>query len=213
MICLGAFRRAQAAGPDLRGEIFCTGRLQGPPVFRRARRRTIEWRRVAHFELVRVDGAPVAEEEAADRSSGKAALHAGMRIALRRERGNEADPTAVAVDSLDEQRLAYLPAEAAARVAPLLDSGRFAFDGRIYAVEPADSESTTGGASFYLALTQFELRPIERFSPAQAIRVLLHFPVVSANWCFDRAVALYHALGDSPTGPPDRYAADDSSGG
>jgi HIRAN domain-containing protein len=182
-------------------------------VFRRARQRTIEWRRVAHFELVRVDGAPVAEEEAADQSSGKAGLHDGMRVALRRERGNEADPTAVAVDSLDEQRLAHLPAEVAARVAPLLDSGRFAFDGRIYAVEPADSESTTRGASFYLALTQFELRPVERFSPALAIRALLHLPVRSANWCLGRAIALYHALGDSPAGPPDRYAADDSSRG
>jgi hypothetical protein len=160
-----------------------------------------------------VEGVPVAQEEAADRSSGKAALRAGMRIALRRERGNEADPTAVAVDSLDEQRLAYLPAEAAAQVAPLLDSGRFAFDGRIYAVDPADSESTTGAVSFYLALTQFELRPVERFSPALAIRALLHLPVLSANWCIGRAAALYHALGHSPTRPPDRYAADDSSRG
>jgi len=186
-------------------------------MFRRVRQRTVEWRRVAQFEPVRVEGAPVAQEEATDRPIGAVALQPGLRVALARDPENERGAQTVAVESLDEQTLGYLPAEVAAWVAPLLDSGRVTFDGRIYLVESSSPASTahvgeTPAPSFYLSLTQFELRPIEHSSLMLAIRAFLRLPVLAANRCYARAAALYHAF--SPTsGPPrDRYAADDHSG-
>lgn len=164
----------------------------------------MQWRRVAQFEPIRVEGAPVAEEEATERPSGQATIEPGMRVALVRELDNDRHPDSVAVESLGEQRLGYLPADVAACVAPLLDSGRVAFDGRIYAVEPADPNSTAGAVNFSVALTQFELRPIERFSLLLAIRAVLHLPVLGANWCFGRAAALYHAFSQTPVPPSDR---------
>jgi hypothetical protein len=182
-------------------------------MFGRVRRRIIQWRRVAQFEPIRVEGAQVAEEQATERPSGKAIVQPGMRVALVREPENALDPDSVAVQSLDEQRLGYLPADIAAWVTPLLDSGRVAFDGRIYAVEPADPKSPPRAASFSVALTQFDLRPVERFSLVLAIRALLHLPVLGASWCFGRAAALYHAFSQTTVPPPDHYAADDRSGG
>jgi hypothetical protein len=181
-------------------------------MFRRVRRRTVEWRRVAQFEPVRVEGTPVAQEEATDRPIGAVALQPGLRVALARDPENERGTQTVAVESLDEQRLGYLPTEVAAWVAPLLDSGRVTFDGRIYAIEPSSPQSPPAPLSFYLALTQFELRPIEHSSVLLAIRAFLRLPVLGANWCYARAAALYHAFSPT-TGPPrDRYATDDRSG-
>jgi hypothetical protein len=143
---------------------------------------------------------------------GTVALEPGLRVALARDPENERGAQTVAVESLDQQTLGYLPADVAVWVAPLLDSGRAAFDGRIYALEPSSPQSPPAAPSFYLALTQFELRPVEHSSLMLAIRAFLRLPVLSANWCYARAVALYHAFGPT-TGPPrDRYAADDHSG-
>jgi hypothetical protein len=181
-------------------------------MFRRVRRRTVEWRRVAQFEPVRVEGTPVAQEEATDRPIGAVALQPGLRVALARDPENERGTQTVAVESLDEQRLGYLPTDVAAWVAPLLDSGRVTFDGRIYAIEPSSPQSPPAPLSFYLALTQFELRPIEHSSVLLAIRAFLRLPVLGANWCYARAAAHYHAFSPT-TGPPrDRYATDDRSG-
>jgi hypothetical protein len=173
-------------------------------MFRRVRRRTVEWRRVAQFEPVRVEGTPVAQEEATDRPIGAVALQPGLRVALARDPENERGTQTVAVESLDEQRLGYLPTEVAAWVAPLLDSGRVTFDGRIYAIEPSSPQSPPAPLSFYLALTQFELRPIEHSSVMLAIRAFLRLPVLGANWCYARAAALYHAFSPSTAPPRDR---------
>jgi HIRAN domain len=162
-------------------------------MFGRVRRRTIQWRRVAQFEPVRVEGARPVEDEGADRPSETTTARPGLRVVLRREPRNADDLNAVAVESFDEQTLGYLPAEVAAWVAPLLDSGRVTFDGRIYAMAPADE----GLGSFYLSLTQFELKPVERSSLVLAIRALVSLPVIGANWCLRRAAALVHAV--SPT--------------
>ncbi len=86
-----------------------------------------------------MDGPPLAQEEAADRPSGRVVLESDARVVLVRERKNERDPHAVIVASLDEQPLGYLPADVADWVAPLMDTGRMAFDGRIYAVCPAEA--------------------------------------------------------------------------
>jgi hypothetical protein len=173
-------------------------------MLRRVRRRAVEWRRVAQFEPVRMDGTPVAQEEATDRPTGAVTLQPGLRVALAREPDNERGTQTVAVESLDEQTLGYLPPEVAALVAPLLDSGRVTFDGRIYEVEPSSSESTPRTPSFFLSLTQFELRPVEHSSLMLAIRGLLRLPVLGANWCYARAAALYHAFSPSTAPPRDR---------
>jgi hypothetical protein len=173
-------------------------------MFRQMRRRTVRWRRVAQFEPIRVDGAPVVREDIADRRSEHAAIHAGMRVVLTRDLDKEHELNVVVVESLHEQRLGYLPAEVADWVAPLLDSGRVAFDGRIYAIEPATRGSTNGADSFYLTLTQFERRPVERFSLALLLRSLLHLPRLGMSWCLGQMAALYHAFSRTPAPPSDR---------
>jgi hypothetical protein len=189
-------------------------------MFRRARRRILQWRRVAQFEPIRVEGAPLAQEGAAERPGDKATSEPGMRVTLARVRESDRDPATVAIESLDERRLGYLPAEVSAWVAPLLESGRVTFDGRIYAVEPTDPHSSAGKVRFYVSLTQFELRPVERFSLALAIRTLFRLPVIGVNWCFGRAAAIDHAVTRTPlraprfeVGPSDRYVSDGSSDG
>ncbi len=181
-------------------------------MMRRVRRRTIQWRRVAQFEPVRVDGFPIAQEEAADRPGGSAAIEPGMRVALVRERKNARDPQAVLVASLDEQPLGYLPADVAAVVAPLMDTGRVAFDGRIYAICPAESGPPARVAGFLLSLTQFELTPVERFSLRLAARTLWRLPLQSAGWCFGHVAAVFHAFSQHSPQSPERYATDDHSG-
>jgi hypothetical protein len=181
-------------------------------MMRRARRRKIQWRRVAQFEPVRVDGPPIAQEEAADRPSGRALLEPGTRVALVRERKNERDPHAVIVSSLDEQPLGYLPADVAECVAPLMDTGRMAFDGRVYAVCPAETGPPARVAGFYVSLTQFELAPVEHFSLRLAVRSLVRLPLQSANWCFGHVAAVFHTFSPPSSQSPERYATDDRSG-
>jgi hypothetical protein len=176
----------------------------------RARRRNIQWRRVAQFEPIRVEGTPSTRDDVAERPSGPAAIKTGTRVILARDPENESCPEAVAVESLDEQRLGYLPPQVAAWVAPLMDSGRVTFDGRIYALDTA-AQSTDGATAFYLSLTQFELCPVEQSSLALALRVVLRAPVLAANWSFAHAAAIYHAISHSHLPPTDRYAADDHS--
>jgi hypothetical protein len=172
-------------------------------MFPRMRRRIVEWRRVAQFEPIRVEGAPLAKDDATDRPSERLAPQAGMRVLLARKPGDEHNRNAVVVESLSEQRLGYLPAELADWIAPLLDSGRVAFDARIYAIGPANRDSAGGGA-FFLTLTQFEFRPVERFSLGLSIRSLLHVPAIGVNWCIGQLAALYHAFSQTPIPPSDR---------
>jgi HIRAN domain len=172
-------------------------------MFSRMRRRTVEWRRVAQFEPICVEGALLVEYDGTDRPSDGTAPQVGMRVVLAREPDNEHDRNAVAVDSLGEQRLGYLPAEVADWIAPLLDSGRVAFDGRIFAIGPTNRDSATGGA-FFLTLTQFEFRPVERFSLGLSIRSLLHVPAIGVNWCIGQLAALYHAFSQTSIPPSDR---------
>jgi hypothetical protein len=187
-------------------------------MFKRLRRRTIQWRRVAQFEPVRVEGTAVAKEEASDRPSGAPAIQAGMRVVLRRETDSEHGPGIVAVVSLDERTLGYLTADVAAWVAPLLCSNRVAIDGRIVAVEQGGaSVSTLPG--FYVTLTQFEQRPVERFALTLAFAAVARAPIAGATWCAARTAALFQALTGATPGSArfdvrssDHYATDDRSG-
>ncbi|HET6326918.1 MAG TPA: HIRAN domain-containing protein [Planctomycetaceae bacterium] len=173
-------------------------------MFARKRRRSVEWFRVAQFEPIRVEGAPIAADGGEERPNGHKAVGAGMRVVLARDPDKDDDLNIVVVKSPDERRLGYLPAEVADWVAPLLDSSCVAFDGRIYAVEPARGDSTNCADSFYLTLTQFERRPVERFSLTLTFRGLLNLPVLTANWCCGHAAAIYHAFSRTPAPPSDR---------
>jgi hypothetical protein len=135
----------------------------------------------------------------------------GMRIALKRESSDKRDRCCVAVESLDERTLGYLPVEVAAWVAPLLGSEQVAIDGRIYAVEPATPGSNRVAPSFYVSLTQFELFPIKRSALIRGIQGLLSAPFRSAKWCVSRVAMLHQATGlDGPSG--DRFATDEKAG-
>ena len=192
-------------------------------MFRPVRRRTVEWRRVAQFEPVRVEGAPIAQEEATERPNRDMAAEAGVRVLLRREPENERDRHSVAVDTLDERTLGYLPDDVAAWVAPLLDSGHVNFDGRIYAIDPAAPASNAASRSFYVSLTQFELLPVKRSWLAASLAAVARLPLWGVKRCVGAAAALYQTFNPNQAfsrttprfdGPPaDRYAADDHSGG
>jgi hypothetical protein len=52
------------------------------------------------------------------------ALAPGSPLALRRDRGNEHDPNAIAVDSAGGDQAGWVPRELAAELAPDLDAGR-----------------------------------------------------------------------------------------
>jgi hypothetical protein len=179
-------------------------------MFKRLRRRTVEWRRVAQFEPVRVEGAAVAKDEATDRPSGAPAMQPGMRVVLRGETDNDSGPDRVAVVSLDERTLGYLTAEVAGWVAPLLSSGHVAIEGRVFAVEQG-GESASEPPGFYVTLIHFVL--------ALACAAVVRAPIAGATWCRARTAALFQALtGATPhrgrfdARSSDRYATDDSSG-
>jgi hypothetical protein len=134
-----------------------------------------------------------------------------MRIALKRESSDRQERYCVAVESLDERTLGYLPAEVAAWVAPLLDRERVAIDGRIYAIEPAAPDARRIAPSFYVSLTQFELLPVQRSALVRAIQGLLSAPFRSAKWCVSRVAMLHQATGlEGPSG--DRFATDEKAG-
>lgn len=151
-------------------------------------------RRVAQFEPVRI--------ASFDRLQSNEVSHPGTRVALRCLPRNEPDGRRVAIETFDDQTLGYLPAEVAAWVGPLLDSGRVAFDGRISAIDASDSESGARSRIFYLALTQFEQLAVERYSLSLAVRAIAQIFVGGANWCLGRAAVLYQAFSRTPVPAP-----------
>ncbi len=180
-------------------------------MFARKRRRSVEWRRVAQFEPIRVEGAPIVPDDSDGPPSAQRAVVAGMRVVLARDPDKDDDLNLVVVQSPTDRCLGYLPVEVADWVAPLLDSSRVAFDGRIYAVEQgrpslseARGDSTNHADSFYLTLTQFEQQPVERFSLTLTFRSLLNLPALAANWCCGHAASIYHTFSRTPAPPSDR---------
>ena len=153
-------------------------------------RRTIEWRRIAQYEPVRVDGVALNNEDGSDRQQLLRDCHAGMRVVLRRERTNPDNSNAVALFIHGGRQIGYLTQNVAAWVAPLLDSDRAAFDAEIWSLDrvAADNGRTLIGCT--IALRQFGFVVVERFSWALAIAAAVRLPAAAIKWTAGHAAPL-----------------------
>lgn len=124
----------------------------------------LEWRRVAQYQPVTVAGAALANEDGSDRQRILQTCQPGMRVVLCREPANSRHPNAVALFVNEQRQIGHLPAEVAEWVAPLLDSGRAAFDSEIWSLENVAGDNGLEAIVCRLMLTQHELVPVRRFS-------------------------------------------------
>jgi hypothetical protein len=145
-------------------------------------RRTVEWRRIAQYEPVRVDGVAVKNDDGSDRQEILRGCREGIRLVLRRERKNSVDPQAVALFTPDGWQIGYLSPDVAAWVAPLLDADRAAFDAEIWSFDQiaADGGRTLIGCT--IGLTEFRFVLVERFSWALAIAAAARLPAETIKW-------------------------------
>jgi hypothetical protein len=97
-------------------------------------KRNLRWRRVAVYRPVRIDVDPTTPDSTRSLRDFLHACHPGMRVVLRREPTCR-DRHAVALVVDGGRRIGRLPADVAAWVAPLIDSGTAAFDAEIWSVE------------------------------------------------------------------------------
>jgi hypothetical protein len=123
----------------------------------------LQWRRVGVYQPVAVEGVPFSNEDGCNRQSILRACQVEMRVFLRRE-PTPHDPDAVSLFVSDEGRIGQLPAEVAEWIAPLLDSGKSAFDAQIWSLEKVEGENGHEQITCSLTLTQHQLVPIRQFS-------------------------------------------------
>jgi hypothetical protein len=121
------------------------------------------WRRVAIFRPVRVTAGVSAKDAASQRQSVIAKCFPGMRVLLRRE-PTVHDRNAVSLFVSGGCRIGALPTEIAEWVAPLLDSGKAAFDAEIWSLGESECEHDHHQRICRLILTQYERVPIKRLS-------------------------------------------------
>jgi len=138
------------------------------------KKRNLRWRRVAVYRPVRIDVDLATVDRSRSRRDFLDSCHPGMRVLLRREPTSR-DRHAVALVVDGGRRIGRLPAEVAAWVAPLLDSGTAAFDAEIWSVDRGGSgpsvehdgdRSNPRVPACRLMLTQHELAPTPRRSLA-----------------------------------------------
>ncbi len=139
-------------------------------MFSRFYKTKLQWRRVAVYQPVTVAGTTLANEDGSERQRILQTCHAGMRVIVCREptKGHEPtkshEPNTVALFVDEGRRIGHLPAEVAEWVAPLLDSGRAAFDSEIWSLEKVAGDNGQPVLICRLMLTQHELVPVRRFS-------------------------------------------------
>jgi HIRAN domain len=97
-------------------------------------KKRLRWRRVAVYHPVRIDVDVATTDSSRSRPDSLNSCQPGMRVHLRRE-PTSPDHHAVALIIDGGRRIGRLPADVAAWVAPLLDSGMAAFDAEIWSVE------------------------------------------------------------------------------
>jgi hypothetical protein len=134
----------------------------------------LQWRRVAVYQPVAVEGVSLSNEDGSDRQSILRACQVEMRVFLQRE-PNLHDPDAVSVFVTDETRIGQLPAEVAEWIAPLLDSGKSAFDAQIWSLEKVEGENGRELITCSLMLTQHQLVAIRQLSLIAWLRRAKHF--------------------------------------
>ncbi len=132
-------------------------------MFSRFYKTKIEWRRVAIYQAVRVAGLALLNEDGSDRQDILETCHVGMRVVLRRDPASS-DPNRVALFVNEGRQIGELPAEVAEWVAPLLDSGKSAFDAEIWSLEKNGQTECRERFVCRLLLTQHDLVPVKRFS-------------------------------------------------
>jgi hypothetical protein len=151
-------------------------------MLRRLHRRTIEWRRLAQYEPVRVDGVESNNEDGSNRQQLLSRCDTGMPVVLRREQRKPGDPNAVALFLHGGPQIGYLTPSVAAWVAPLLDADQAAFDAEIWSLDriaAADGRTLIGCT---IGLRQFGFVFVERFSWSLAITAAGRLPAVAIKW-------------------------------
>ena len=131
-------------------------------MFSRFYKTKLEWRRVAVYQPVSVAGLSLLNDDGSDRQDILKTCHVGMRVILRRDPAN-GDPNGVALFVNEGRQIGELPAEAAEWIAPLLDSGKSAFDGEIWSLEKKVQAECRERFACRLLLTQHDLVPVKRF--------------------------------------------------
>jgi len=126
----------------------------------------LQWRLRAVYHPVAVAGVAVANQDGSDRCQILQTCHEGMRVVLRREPDNCGDPHAIALFVHGGREIGQLPADVAVWVAPLLDSGRVAFDSEIWSLERVARDNGPEEIVCRLTLRQHELVPVRRISLA-----------------------------------------------
>jgi hypothetical protein len=121
----------------------------------------LEWRRVAVYRPMRIDVELVTGTAAFQPAQRSRTCVQGMRVLLRREPTIH-DPSAVALCASSGRRIGALSSEVAEWVAPLLDSGKTAFEGEIWRLEGSVSRCVQRDAVGRLMLTRHELVPKTR---------------------------------------------------
>jgi hypothetical protein len=118
----------------------------------------LRWQRIAVYGPVNVQ-VEVSTETAARPPGFPGARDASMRVLLRHE-PTPCDPNAVALYTASGRRIGSLHPEVAAWVAPLLDSGRSAFEGDIWPLEAGGSERGRLVPTRTMTLIHYELSPV-----------------------------------------------------
>ena len=122
----------------------------------------LEWRRTAVYQPVLVESATLTDDEETEQQRVLNSCEIGLRVALKRM-PRSLDPSAVAVMA-GEQVVGYLPREVGECVAPLIDSGKVAFDAEIWSLEKTESDSGREALVCRLVLTQHDFVPVVRFA-------------------------------------------------
>jgi hypothetical protein len=132
-------------------------------MFSRFYKTKLEWRRVAIYQHVTVAGLALLNEDGSDRQDILKTCQVGMRVVLRRDPASS-DPNRVALFVNEGRQIGELPVEVAEWVAPLLDSGKSAFDAEIWSLEKNEQTECRERFVCRLLLTQHDLVPVKRFS-------------------------------------------------
>jgi len=118
-----------------------------------------------------------------------------MRVVLRREE-NHSD--AIALYLPGGQQIGYLAQDVSAWVAPLLDTGRAAFDAEIWSLDRSTADDGSPLVGCTVLLTQFGLVVVERFSWALALAAAVRFPATSLKWLVRRVAPLMQSRSAKP---------------
>jgi len=176
-------------------------------------RPTIEWRRIAQYAPVQVDGVGLNNEDGSHRQQVLFDCQAGTRVVVKRNLKSTDNSNAVALFLRDGRQIGYLTQNVAAWVAPLLESIGGAFDAEIWSLDrvPANDGRTQIGCT--VALTQFESLVVERFSWALAFAAVVRLSAKTTKWTASQVASMMPSSVKRPAGLFGSAAASNEDGG